>query len=167
MNFKIDDFDIEQITNDKSSAKDGEQFLKETLKEINKQDLFEDMLLRISELTKSHYIYKISMDGQAVGEITFGENERKPVIGIEIEEQFRNRGIGYKVLKCLLARDSAHGDVEYFVYSVRNDNIPSIRLVEKLGGVRVKTFKIFENHDLEIYTYHIPPNKVNSNAIIK
>lgn len=159
MIFKIDDFDVEQIINEKASAKDGEQFLKETLKEVNKQDLPEDFLLRISELTKSRYIYKISKGGQAVGEITFGENERKPVIGIEIEEQFRNLGIGYKVLKELLARHSADSCIEYFVYSVGNDNIPSVRLVEKLRGVRVKTFKLFEHNDLAIYTYHILSQK--------
>lgn len=53
MIFQIDDFDVEQIINEKASAKDGERFLKETLKEINKHDLSENMLLRISELTKS------------------------------------------------------------------------------------------------------------------
>lgn len=154
MIFQIDNFEIEETINDKPSAKDGEQFLNEVLKEANKRSLSKEALLRISELTKSRFIYKISKDGQTVGEITFGENERNPVIGIEIEEQFRNRGIAYKVLKELIMRQSATADIEYFVYSVRNDNIPSVRLVEKLGGIRVKTFKLFEHNDLAIFTYH-------------
>lgn len=40
-------------------------------------------------------------------------------------------------------------------FSNRNDNFPSIRLVEKLGGIKVKTFKLFEHNDLAIFTYHI------------
>ena len=155
MIFQIDDFDVEQIINDEASSKDSEQFLKETLKGIN--ELSEDAFSKISKKFKIGSIYKISKDGQNVGEITFREEKSRPVIGIEIEEQFRNRGTGYKVLKELLARHSADGGVEYFVYSVRNDNIPSIRLVEKLGGVRVKTFKLFEHNNLAIYTYHIQP----------
>lgn len=159
MIFQVHGFDIEEIINDKASVQDGAQFLKDALKGAKTHDLPEEALLRISELTKSHYIYTISKDGQAVGEVTFGENDAKPVIGIEIEEQFRNCGIGYKILKELIARRSADGDIEYFVYTVRNDNIPSVRLVEKLGGIRAKTFKLFENNDLEIFTYHIPAHR--------
>ena len=159
MIFQVDNFDIEEIINDKASAQDGAQFLKDALKGARTHNLSEDALLRISELTKSRYVYTISKGGQTVGEITFGENDVKPVIGIEIEEQFRNRGIGYKLLKELISRRSADGEIEYFVYSVRNDNIPSVRLAEKLGGVRVKTFKLFEHNDLAIFTYHIPLQK--------
>ena len=117
----------------------------------------QETLSKISERFKIRFVYKISKNGRNVGEVTFRESESRPVIGIEIEEPFRNHGIGYKVLKEIVARRSATYDVEYFIYSVRNDNIPSIRLVEKLGGVKVKIFKLFENNDLAIFTYHIPP----------
>lgn len=49
--------------------------------------------------------------------------------------------------------------VEYFVYAVRNDNIPSVRLVEKLGGVKVRAVKLMDNNSLEIFTYHIAPQR--------
>ena len=155
--FKLNAFDIEEIVDDKASAEDAVKFINENLKEVKKKDLSEKALLRISEFTQSRYVYKISKDGQTVGEITFGKNETKPVIGIGIEEEFRNRGIGYNILQELIKRRSADEGIEYFVYTVRSDNLASIRLVEKLGGVKAKTFKLFEHNDLAIFTYHIPP----------
>ena len=62
------------------------------------------------------------------------------------------------VLKELIMRRSTD-QVEYFVYAVRNDNIPSVRLVEKLGGVKVRAVKLMDNNSLEIFTYHIAPQR--------
>ena len=132
MIFNVNEFNIEETINDKATEKDFAQFIEENLKGAQVKDLSKEACLRISNLLKSRYVYTISKDGQAVG-----ESDVKPVIGIEIEEPFRNRGIGYMVLKELIMRRSTDG-VEYFVYAVRNDNIPSVRLVEKLGGVRVE-----------------------------
>ena len=155
MIFKVDDLDIEEIINASVNSDNATHYINDLL---GTEELSKEALAKISNRFKVRLVYKISKDGQNVGEVTFRGEESKPVIGIGIEKPFRNQGIGYKVLKEILMRRSEVDDVEYYVYSVRNDNIPSIKLVEKLCGVRVKTFKLFEHKDLAIFTYHIPAN---------
>lgn len=55
MIFKLNGFDIEEIVNDKASTEDGFKFITENLKGVRRQDLSEEALLRMSELTQSRF----------------------------------------------------------------------------------------------------------------
>ncbi len=162
MKFRIDEFEIEEFykPNDKDrNAQLGivNQFEDERIKE--------NIRAILSSSNKYYVRFEISLNGESVGEITFsGKDELKPEIGIKIQEGFRNKGIGYKILKKLIIDLSEAKNIEYFTYFVRNDNIASVRLVEKLGGKRIKVYKPLKKFELSFFTYHIQP--ANKNPIM-
>lgn len=158
MKFNIDDFELEEFQSP-DERELGYQF--SIVNQFEDEKLRENVRGILENSIKYYVRYAITFSGKPVGEITFsGQDELKPEIGIEIQESFRNKGIGYKVLKELIQRLSKAKNIEYFKYFVRNDNIASIRLVEKLGGVQVKMLKPLEQFELAFYTYHIQSNNV-------
>ena len=89
-----------------------------------------------------------------IGYVCFAEyDSNTPEIQIEISEEYRNRGIGYKALTILIKEIfSQRKDLQYFLYLVLADNIASIKLVEKLNGQRVEKGHFIEQF---IKKYHI------------
>ena len=155
MKFRIDDFEIEEFQSLDEEENDSQNSIINDFADERQKEKVRDIL---SRRNKNCLRYVINKDGAFVGEITFsGEDEFKPQIGIEIELSFRNQGIGYRILRELMLRLCKAKHIEYFIYTVRNDNTASISLVEKLGGVQVKVLKPSEKHDLAIITYKIPP----------
>lgn len=153
MKFNIEEFEIEEFQG---------QDKKEQERQRNIVEQFEDEKLRekiieiLGEGNKNFLRYVITKNSAFVGEITFsGVSGNRFEIGIELEPIFRNQGIGYKILKELMLRLSKANKIDYFIYTVRYDNLASIRLVEKLGGVRVSVIKPLEQYELAIYKYNI------------
>ena len=78
----------------------------------------------------------LSYEEKYIGYISFAEYDSiSPEIQITIAEDWRNKGIGYQSLKELIKQlFDEREDIKYFLYCVKHDNYPSIKLVEKLGG---------------------------------
>lgn len=57
-----------------------------------------------------------------------------PCIGIDILEQHRNKGCGYKAIKLMLENTKNICNIEYFIWKCNTENIASQKLAEKLNG---------------------------------
>ena len=135
----------------------------ETISELN-LDFDNDEIKAIKErieknLKVNAYDFRgfdILVDDKRIGYLTLTEaNSTAPDVGIEIDEEWRGRGIGYKALSALMDKIfSEREDVEYFLYRVRYDNEPSIGLVKKLGGVLVESDDFI---DQLIHKYRVYP----------
>lgn len=158
MKFKIDEYVIEKFYEPNEKERNDQLGI---VNYFEDEQIKENIRMILTNSNNYYVRYEIAFNDDYVGEITFsGKDELKPEIGIELQEKFRNKGIGYKILKELILRLSEAKNIEYFRYFVRNDNIASIRLVEKLGGVQVKVLKPLEQFELAFYTYQIRPNNV-------
>ena len=61
-------------------------------------------------------------------------SEDEPTIGITLLDKYRGRGYGYLAAKMMIEAGWEILEHPYFVWEVHQDNEPSKRLVEKLGG---------------------------------
>ncbi len=111
-------------------------------------------LFRLRDREKlSYFVYD---DGREVGKFEFsGIYTPTPEIGVEISEEYRGRGIAYVLLRELIKSVCKEHSVEYFIYRVRGDNEPSIRLVKKLGGALQRELSVEGGFALS--TYHVFP----------
>lgn len=109
------------------------------------------LLMQLEVTTKAFGIYD---DDIYAGYISFANyNTREPEIQIELQEEYRSRGIGYKALRLLIRKIfDERKDVAFLIYCVRVDNLISIKLVEKLGGKLIQSGDFFERL---IKRYHI------------
>lgn len=158
MKFHIGEYEIEEL----HCEDDAEKAKRiETAEQFKDAKVKEQVLTFLTNRDKNMVRYVIRLNGNVIGDITFsGENIKHPEIGIEIAEDHRIKGIGYFLLRELMSRVSEMNGVEYFVYSVRNDNQASIKLAEKLGGKLHKTLRPVPNFDLAIHTFHIAIKKI-------
>ena len=58
-------------------------------------------------------------------------------LGIELEEPYRGKGLGYEVCSCLIKMYFSRTNEASLFYRVYRSNEPSIHLVNKLGGIYV------------------------------
>ena len=103
----------------------------------------EKLVNRLNGIRRSFGIYD---DEEYVGYVAFVNYDKKnPEIQIELNEPFRNKGVGFRALSLLINQIfQEREDIEYFVYCVMVDNIASIKLIEKLGGNKIKTLDFLE-----------------------
>lgn len=157
MIFTIDAFTIEE------SFFDDEVEQKRRLDLISTfpDELKETMTKLLNQRGKDLARYTITACGNKVGEISFSMgNEKTPEIGIELEKEYRRKGYGYKLLLALMKRYVNSHNVEYFIYSARNDNIASQALAKKLGGKFEREYKPLDDFDLAFLTFHITPQAI-------
>ena len=109
------------------------------------------LLKRLNGIRRAFGLY---YNDEYFGYISFvGYDSITPEIQIELNELFRNKGIGFRVLSLLINQIfEERSDIEYFRYCVLVDNIASIKLVEKLGGKKIETGHFIEQI---ISKYHI------------
>jgi RimJ/RimL family protein N-acetyltransferase len=99
-------------------------------------------------------VYAIKNCNFVIGYIGFVNfNSITPEIQIELIPKFQNQGYGYASLSEFLDEIFNNPNIQYVIYRVAQSNIPSIRLVEKLGGVLQKTDNKVE--EVLLKTYHI------------
>lgn len=157
MKFNLDEFEVEESIGNNDKEQENQRRIIEAFKDEEIKKTISKILIReTSEVTR----FTIRSNIEPVGEITFSRiREKMYEIGIVIEPPFRNQGIAYRILKALMFKFSSNIKVDCFIYNVRNDNMASIRLVEKLGGKKVQVYKPLENFDLAIIKYHLLPVK--------
>ncbi len=91
------------------------------------------------------YYYDIFLDDRFIGRISMriGSNFNSYYngnIGYEIEEKFRGNKYAFKACKLILPIAKAHGMNE-IILTCDEDNIPSYKTIEKLGGELVEITK--------------------------
>ena len=93
-----------------------------------------------------------------VGYVALADYESStPEIQIELVEEYRQRGIGYQALQSVIDLVFQRKDVTFLIYRAKIDNLPSIALAKKCGGVLEKHDPLL---DRIIHRYHIyRPNK--------
>ena len=97
-------------------------------------------------------MYAIEKDGYVVGTLSLYEHSRSIIsIGIEIFEDFRQRGLAKSALQeaMSIAKEKAYSLV---VQQVRTDNIASMALHQSLGFEREDSvYKNQKGHDVFLY----------------
>jgi len=78
-------------------------------------------------------------------------NTGTPELQITVAKAYQQLGYGKEFLHALLPWLFQRFDVKYFVYRVRNNNIPSEKIVQSLGGIRQEPKSALENLILQTY----------------
>ncbi len=96
------------------------------------------------------YYYDIFLEDRFIGRISMriGHNFHSYYngnIGYEIEENFRGNNFAFKACKLVLPIAKAHGMNEIFLTCDEN-NIPSYKTIEKLGGELIEIKKPPKNY---------------------
>lgn len=119
---------------------------------IEKSPTFKDVLGQSKRSAKlgSTFMFAIEVDNHLVGQITLGNvvfgSLRSAYIGYWIDEMYANRGIMTTAVALLTQYSLTEGNLHRIEISIRPENAPSIRVVEKLG---------FENQELRPRYLHI------------
>lgn len=149
---KIGDYDlIEQFYSDNVPLTDNLQAVIETYPEEKRSEL----KAILQQASSDKMVYKINNKGDFVGEISLSNySSATPEMGIELAEQYRGKGIGYLIASAIIEELRNRNIYDYVIYTVYKDNIASVKLVEKLGGILQSKTEIIS--EIVILTYHIP-----------
>lgn len=114
--------------------------------EIHIQRLFEDSN-SYNRPGQKNIIKVIQVDDKTAGFMIFSPGNRAMVELLAVGSQFRNKGLGYKLLSTAqeLAQKYNSQGLELYVF---NDNIPAIKLYEKFGFA--KSHDVFEDISLMV-----------------
>ena len=102
-----------------------EEFRLEVWEEVNSDDA---ITLMIWDNESGAFVGYVQYKNLLSGEVD---------LGIELEEPYRGRGLGYEVCSCLIKMFFSRTEGTSLYYKVHRSNVPSIRLVDKLGGVYI------------------------------
>lgn len=91
--------------------------------------------------------YKIVADGEVRGGIHCEFKDETIFLSVCVESGFHRRGIAEKALKLFFAMSA--GDAKTVEVSIDKNNVPSIRLFQKLGFIQI-------GNDEELITYRLP-----------
>jgi len=94
-----------------------------SLRKIEKEDLLKNLT------SKNRIVLVAEIDGKIVGEITICEDGE---FGIVVDPEYRNRGIGYNLLKLAIKEGKNIGLSELKFYALAT-NTPMLKLGKKLG----------------------------------
>lgn len=132
-----------------------EEFRAEVWKEVNSDDTITLMIWdNESGAFVGYCQYKNLLSGEAD-------------LGIELEESYRGKGLGYEVCSCLIKMYFSRTNETSLFYRVYRSNEPSIHLIDKLGGVYVGEKRMAEKlgdylkddpkalEDLDVLIYRI------------
>lgn len=169
MKFKIAEFEIEEIqgADEKEQEQQNDivnQFANEGIR-ANIQGIFANgnkhfIKYVINEVLTANPVY--------AGEVTFsGNGEGEFEIGIEIEENLRRQGIGYRVLVALIDHVCKTTSVKFFTYRVMSNNEASKRLAEKMGGILIKNVEPPKPLGFTFLIYKISPFVVDYTFLTK
>lgn len=149
-------------TFDTSGMEDVNQFLEALTQELLdtiRSDIYavQDLIARMSKFSKDEdrqvFIAR-NLDGNVVGYIGVNySHSNAPELQIEIAEPLWHQGYGTELLSGFLNAWEYSADFEAFTYHVRSGNEPSIRLVEKVGGILQPARSKAE--EILLRTYHI------------
>jgi [ribosomal protein S5]-alanine N-acetyltransferase len=96
------------------------------------------------------------------------DKERIPELGVWLKQSAQGHGYGREAVQTLVAWVSQHIDLDYFLYPVDRQNIPSRKIPESLGGhiVAERQDQTSTGKILDILVYRIDPlPKLSSNPV--
>ncbi|MBR4074800.1 MAG: GNAT family N-acetyltransferase, partial [Firmicutes bacterium] len=96
-------------------------------------------------------VYGGFLNGELIAYVSLACCEDLPEIQIEVLPEHQGRGFGYEMLERTIRMAFETLDVEKLKYVVLPSNLPSIALVEKLGGVLQKPKSYAEEMLLKTY----------------
>lgn len=109
-----------------------------TAEEANEKSLQDHLkLLPHGLVTPNHYLYMIEQDGETVGSIWYEFKVQSPLgiaflFDLYVKEPFRNRGIGFEVMK-LFEKEALNLGAKCISLHVFGSNLVAKKLYEKLG----------------------------------
>ena len=137
---------------------EDELYVLRKLKETDKEP-FMQLLLDASDMRKAYdhkefyeYSWESSLNdeetlylslidknaGNYLGKLTVRNlKDAKPEIGCGIVKEYRNQGIAYRAMKMLIDRTKELMNVSTFEIKAYKDNLPSLHLIHKLGGIEM------------------------------
>lgn len=83
-------------------------------------------------------------------------SSKTPELQITVVKEHRHLGYGHEFLQALIPWLFQNFDIQFFVYRLRKDNIPSEKIVQSLGGVLQEPRSALEQ--LTLKTYYIYPD---------
>lgn len=127
-----------------------------------------EVLERLINKNSDELAFFISKNGNQVGEVSFSSvHSTTPEISIELNEEYRGKGLGYLFLKTLIDYVAKKYTVNHFVYKVFEYNEASFKVAEKLGGKLEKKICLADAFDatliknlgkkFDVRTYIIKP----------
>ncbi len=87
---------------------------------------------------------------------------RTPHFGIWIKTNKQGQGIGFQVTKAVMEWAIKTLDVDYVKYPVDQDNIPSVRLIQKLTPTVYDRYLLRKGKELLVNEYRLYPSKNKS-----
>lgn len=168
MTFKVAEFVIEEFNGlDEKERERNESVIKE-FADVDLRNDVRSILEKGGEHYYRYVINEVLSKPIYVGEITFsGNTEGEFEIGIGIEEQFRQQGIGYRLLVSVIDHLCRTRTVKAFTYKVMSNNEASKRLAEKLGGVLIKNVEPPKPLGFTFLIYKISPFIVDYSFLTK
>lgn len=103
-----------------------------------KRILYKDHLNWLNNVLKDKnvYLYVIQDTNQPIGQIRFGVKKEKAFVNISISRNFRNRGLGRKILKTASRHFLKNKSLKAIVAYVKEENIASLICFQKAGYAR-------------------------------
>lgn len=150
---------------EKSGAKEEEALLLELAELCEQssqtekmQDAFQVVQGVLSRMHRQIRAFALFDEEDYIGYISLSDHGTPtPEIHIELCEEYRRRGIGSQALRLVIDEAFQNASVDFLIYRVHGENVASIALVEKCGGVLIETGSYI---DEIIRHYHIcRPNK--------
>lgn len=98
--------------------------------------LVRESMWKLDTNKESKAVYMIVEDStdNICGYCELKEDGATPEIGIELLPEYRGKGIGEIAIRQLLELNKNRDDISYFLVRIKENNIPSIKLFEKLGA---------------------------------
>ncbi|WP_252349031.1 GNAT family N-acetyltransferase [Ochrobactrum sp. BTU1] len=118
-------------------------------------EIWRAWLPAIEERSELHLVARDRANGRFLGIVGLhAMKSGKPELGIWLRSEVHGNGFGREFVGAVAAWASQNVPVEYFEYPVAEENLPSRRIAEALGGHIAERR---ENPKYRSVVYHIPP----------
>ena len=118
---------------------------------------------QVRRLAFSCPTFLITKDNKDIGFVYFAEENNGKVLSVDmgIIQEYRNRGIGYTLLENLVTQLTLKVS-SYVMAEVKPDNLASLKMVNKLGGVYIgDNYYLLQPERKQNLLKDIANNKIN------